>query len=116
MAKNSGPVRTVHERTYGVERDKMVEVTKAEIEKKFGTGSIMRYGDGGPQLEVEAIPTGSLALDAAFMVPSLLVRPPFLLRFLQRLKLPAVSLHSSMPSTLWTPPMPPVLESISTKS
>ena len=65
MAKNSGPVRTVHERTYGVERDKMVEVTKAEIEKKFGTGSIMRYGDGGPQLEVEAIPTGSLALDAA---------------------------------------------------
>ena len=25
----------------------------------------MRYGDGGPQLEVEAIPTGSLALDAA---------------------------------------------------
>ena len=105
MAKNSGPVRTVHERTYGVERDKMVEVTKAEIEKKFGTGSIMRYGDGGPQLEVEAIPTGSLALDA-----------PFLLRFLQRLKLPAASLHSSMPSTRWTPPMPPVLESISTKS
>ena len=65
MAKNSGPVRTVHERTYGAERDKMVEVTKAEIEKKFGNGSIMRYGDGGPQLEVEAIPTGSLALDAA---------------------------------------------------
>lgn len=65
MAKNSGPVRTVHERTYGAERDKMVEVTKAEIEKKFGTGSIMRYGDGGPELEVEAIPTGALALDAA---------------------------------------------------
>ena len=65
MAKNSGPVRTVHERTYGEERDKMVEVTKAEILKKFGTGSIMRYGDGGPQLEVEAIPTCSLALDAA---------------------------------------------------
>jgi recombination protein RecA len=65
MAKNSGPVRTVHEHMYGEERDKMVEVTKAEIEKKFGTGSIMRYGDGGPQLEVEAIPTGALALDAA---------------------------------------------------
>ena len=65
MAKNSGPVRTVHERTYGAERDKMVDLTKKEIEKKFGTGSIMRYGDGGPQLEVEAIPTGALALDAA---------------------------------------------------
>ena len=65
MAKSSGPARQIHERTYGAERDKMIDVTKAEIEKKFGTGSIMRYGDGGPQLEVEAIPTGSLALDAA---------------------------------------------------
>lgn len=65
MAKSSAPAKQVHERTYGAERDKMVEVTKAEIEKKFGTGSIMRYGDGGPELEVEAIPTGALALDAA---------------------------------------------------
>ena len=65
MAKNSGPVRTVHERTTGAERDKMIEVTKAEIEKKFGSGSIMRFGDGGPQLEIEAIPTGALSLDAA---------------------------------------------------
>lgn len=65
MAKNSGPARVVHDKTTGAERDKMIEATKAEIEKKFGTGSIMRYGDGGPELEVEAIPTGSLALDAA---------------------------------------------------
>ena len=65
MAKNSGPVRTVHTRTTGKERDEMIATTKAEIEKKFGQGSIMRYGDGGPELEVEAIPTGSLALDAA---------------------------------------------------
>ena len=65
MAKSSTPAKQVHERTYGAERDKMVEVTKAEIEKKFGTGSIMRYGDGGPELEVEAIPTGALSLDAA---------------------------------------------------
>ncbi|WP_270573608.1 recombinase RecA [Candidatus Collinsella stercoripullorum] len=66
MAKsNGGSVRQIHERTYGEERDKMVERTKADIEKKFGTGAIMRYGDGGPELEVEAIPTGALALDAA---------------------------------------------------
>ena len=63
MAKNSGPVRTVHARTTGKERDEMIATTKAEIEKKFGQGSIMRYGDGGPELEVEAIPTGALALD-----------------------------------------------------
>ena len=65
MAKNSGPVRTVHAPTTGKERDDMIATTKAEIEKKFGQGSIMRYGDGGPELEVEAIPTGALALDAA---------------------------------------------------
>ena len=65
MAKNSGPVRTVHARTTGKERDEMIATTKAEIEKKFGQGSIMRYGDGGHELEVEAIPTGALALDAA---------------------------------------------------
>lgn len=36
MAKNSGPVRTVHARTTGKERDEMIATTKAEIEKKFG--------------------------------------------------------------------------------
>ena len=34
MAKNSGPVRTVHARTTGKERDEMIATTKAEIEKK----------------------------------------------------------------------------------
>ena len=65
MAKNSGQTKTIHERTYGEERDKMIDATKAEIEKKFGTGSIMRFGDGGPEMEIEAIPTGALSLDAA---------------------------------------------------
>ena len=65
MAKHQGPVRTVHAPTTGEDREKMIEQTKKDIEKKFGTGSIMRYGDGGPELEVEAIPTGALALDAA---------------------------------------------------
>ena len=65
MAKNSGPVKEIHERTTGEERDKMIETTKAAIIKKFGDGSIMKYGDDDPQLEVESIPTGSLALDCA---------------------------------------------------
>lgn len=65
MAKKSGPVRTVHDRTTGAEREQMIELTTKEIEKKFGTGSIMRFGDGGPALEIESIPTGCIALDAA---------------------------------------------------
>ena len=42
MAKSSGPARVIHERTTGEEREKMIQVTKAEIIKKFGDGSIMR--------------------------------------------------------------------------
>ena len=64
MAKSSGPAREVHKRSYGEERDKMVEATTADILKKFGEGSIMKYGEG-EKLEIEAIPTGALALDAA---------------------------------------------------
>lgn len=64
MAKKTAP-REVHPRTYGEERDRMVEATTAEIEKKFGKGSIMKYGDGAQNLDIEAIPTGSIALDAA---------------------------------------------------
>ena len=65
MAKSSAPAKQIHERTTGEDREKMIEATKAEITKKFGDGSIMRFGDGGPELEVEAIPTGALSLDAA---------------------------------------------------
>lgn len=38
-----------------------------EIEKQHGKGSIMRMGDSLP-VQVEAIPTGSIALDAALGV------------------------------------------------
>ena len=63
MAKSAS--KEIHARTEGDERVKMIELTTSEIEKRFGKGSIMRFGDGGAHLEVEAIPTGALALDAA---------------------------------------------------
>ena len=63
MAKSAS--KEIHARTEGDERVKMIELTTSEIEKRFGKGSIMRFGDGGTHLEVEAIPTGALALDAA---------------------------------------------------
>lgn len=65
MAKSKNTNREVHKKTYGEERDKQLDITTAEIEKRFGKGSIMKYGDLGPDLEVEAIPTGALSLDAA---------------------------------------------------
>lgn len=48
-----------------LDKSKTLEFTTEQIEKKFGKGSIMKYGDGGPLMEVGVIPTGSLALDAA---------------------------------------------------
>ena len=65
MARSKNVSREVHAKTYGEERDKVLESTTKEILKKFGNGSIMRFGDSGPELEIEAIPTGSIALDAA---------------------------------------------------
>ena len=64
MAKASSS-KEIHARTEGDERTKMIELTTGEIEKRFGKGAIMRYGDGNASLDVEAIPTGALALDAA---------------------------------------------------
>lgn len=65
MAKTKGTTKEIRERTTGDARDKVIEATTSEIEKKFGKGSIMRFGDDGPNYEIEAIPTGSIALDAA---------------------------------------------------
>ena len=60
MAKKDAPVKEIHQPSTGEEREKRIEDAKAAILKKFGEGSIMKYGDDDPQLEVEAInPFGS---------------------------------------------------------
>ena len=46
-------------------KDKMLELTTEQIEKKFGKGAIMKLGSNAEDLEVAAIPTGALPLDAA---------------------------------------------------
>ena len=43
----------------------------SQIEKQYGKGSIMRLGDEGGVQEVEAISTGSLAVDAALGIGGL---------------------------------------------
>ncbi len=47
------------------EKEKILDVTKEQIEKKFGKGSLMKLGASAATDQVSAIPTGSLALDAA---------------------------------------------------
>jgi recombination protein RecA len=46
-------------------KDKMLDITKEQIEKKFGKGAIMKLGENAASDQIAAIPTGALALDAA---------------------------------------------------
>lgn len=50
------------------ERQQAIDTAMAQIERQFGKGSIMRLGDGAGKIHVEAIPTGSIALDMALGV------------------------------------------------
>lgn len=58
-AKTTGGKQTNNEN-----KKKALETALSQIEKKYGEGAIMRLGENGG-LNVEAISTGSLALDAA---------------------------------------------------
>ncbi|ABY34587.1 MAG TPA: DNA recombination/repair protein RecA [Chloroflexus aurantiacus] len=47
------------------EKEKALAATMAQIDRKFGKGSIMKMGEASSRLAIEAIPTGSIALDIA---------------------------------------------------
>ena len=61
MAKKTGAYEAP---TPASDKRKALDTAIAQIEKTFGKGTVMRLGDK-PEMNVEAIPTGSLALDAA---------------------------------------------------
>ena len=50
-----------------VKEDKLkaLDVALGQIEKQFGKGSVMKLGDSSVNMNVEAVPTGSLSLDIA---------------------------------------------------
>ena len=57
--------KTVYESpTPASDKKKALQTALAQLDKSFGKGTVMRLGDR-PEMNVEAIPTGSLALDAA---------------------------------------------------
>ena len=61
MAKKTGAYEAP---TPASDKKKALDTALSQIEKSFGKGAVMRLGDR-PEMNVEAIPTGSLALDAA---------------------------------------------------
>lgn len=50
------------------EKEKALAAAMSQIDRKFGKGSIMRMGEASSRLAIEAIPTGSIALDLALGV------------------------------------------------
>ncbi len=54
-----------------MDRQKALEAALAQIEKNFGKGSVMRLGANDLNVDVDAIPTGSLGLDIALGIGGL---------------------------------------------
>ena len=50
---------------------KALDAALSQIEKQFGKGSVMKLGDKGANLSIEAVPTGSLSLDMALGIGGL---------------------------------------------
>ena len=67
MAKDKG---TVPAAAPASDKKQAIATAMAQIEKMYGKGSIMRFGDGA-ELNVDFIPTGSLSLDLALGIGGL---------------------------------------------
>ena len=53
-----------------MERDKALDMALSQIERQFGEGAVMKMGERG-QMKVEAVSTGSLAIDMALGIGGL---------------------------------------------
>jgi recombination protein RecA len=65
MAKNDSDKLRFEAPTSGDEKIKALEAARLQIEKQFGTGSLIRLGDHHNAVGIEAIPSGSILLDEA---------------------------------------------------
>ncbi|HET7903367.1 MAG TPA: recombinase RecA [Candidatus Eisenbacteria bacterium] len=64
MAANPSHRETTRE-TNTKERTKALDLAVQQIERQFGKGAIMKLGEEHARVQIEAIPTGSIGLDAA---------------------------------------------------
>jgi recombination protein RecA len=58
-------VNPSHRETHTKERTKALDLAVQQIERQFGKGAIMKLGEEHARVQIEAIPTGSIGLDAA---------------------------------------------------
>src|SRR5437588_9414171 len=62
---NSNSTTTLAYGASAAEREKSLELTVSQIERRFGKGAIMKLGEHRAHVKVESIPTGAIALDLA---------------------------------------------------
>ena len=109
MAKEKAPLPTAAPAS---DKKKAIDSAMSQIEKMYGKGSIMRLGDR-TALNVEFIPTGSLALDVALGIGGLpkgriieIYGPESSGKTTLALHVVAARWPSWTRSTPWTPPTP----------
>jgi len=61
--RGSNLATTVAPITNASDREKSLELTVTQIERRFGKGAIMKLGEHRAHVKVDAIPTGAIALD-----------------------------------------------------
>lgn len=72
MAKSSQPAKTTpNGPTESSKKLDAIRLAMDQIEKQYGRGSIMRFGESGQKFDVSVIPTGCLPLDLALGVGGL---------------------------------------------
>jgi recombination protein RecA len=64
MAKKEAPA-TEKKAAVQEEKSRALEAARLQIEKQFGKGSLMKMGENSGRVEIDAIPSGSILLDAA---------------------------------------------------
>ncbi len=68
MANSTTKDRDISRANAGEDRKKALDTALAQIDRAFGKGAVMRLGDISAKMQVESIPTGSIALDLALGV------------------------------------------------
>jgi len=63
--REGGPVKEADTDERHTSRHKAIDAALSQIEKQFGKGAIMKLGQKGAAVAVEAIPTGSISFDLA---------------------------------------------------
>lgn len=68
MARSSNPPKTINAPNDATQKLESIRLAMDQIEKQYGRGSIMRFGEAGNKLDISVISTGCLPLDLALGV------------------------------------------------